>query len=432
MNIRLEGLWKNRVVLSAEKMKTEESETTKRVIELQNLTAAYDISKVIISVENTEKALDEIISIARPAFIFDNVVFYKSGERGALDVVHARAIGRGRFREADLEWGESIAQEVCSSGQLVIKVEDITDQINDRTGLRHYLGLPLYFNQQIIGALIFIRFGGPAYLPDQIQFAEFLANNVSQVFIRNKISQQLEALRAKQRLDSLQDDFVAMISHELLTPLGFIKGYATTLLREDTTWDDQDRREFLMIIDEESDRLRELIDNIMDSSRLQAGTLQMNYQPVRILTLLKDAATRAKSRDENMQIRMENKVGNLQITVDPTRLSQVIDNILANASKYAPNSPILITTERIDGFIQITIADRGPGIDPAHLEKIFHRFYRVPNHSSTSVRGSGLGLYICRKIIEEHQGKIIAESKLGVGTKFIIQLPIKREKKLEA
>jgi len=409
----------------------EEKDKKNSVLEPQELEAVYSISRAVIKTDNVEKALDEVIRIARPVFIFDNVVFYEQKEGQNLEVVHVRAIGRGRFREADLAWGESIGMEAFTTKKIIIRVEDLTDQIEDRTGLRHYLGLPLIFNKQTLGALVFIRFGGPAYLPDQIRFTEFIADNVSQLFARNRLSQQLEKLKAKQRLDSLQDDFVAMISHELLTPLGFIKGYATTLLREDTTWDDQDRREFLAIIDEESDRLRELIDNIMDSSRLQAGTLLMNFQPVRVLSLLKDASTRAKSRDENMRIQLENNVKNLQIQADPTRLAQVVDNILSNASKYAPDSPILISTEQKGEFVQISITDHGPGINSEDVEKIFQRFYRVPNRNSKSVRGSGLGLYICRKLIEAHHGEIRAESKLGEGTKFIIILPIEQKDEME-
>lgn len=409
----------------------EEQDNKISVLEPQELEAVYAISKALIRTDKVEKALDEVIRIARPVFIFDNVVFYEQNEEQSLEVVHVRAIGRGRFREADLAWGESVGMEAFTAKKNIIRVEDLTDQIEDRTGLRHYLGLPLVFNRQTIGALVFIRFGGPAYLPGQIRFTEFIADNVSQLFARNRVSRELETLRAKQRLDSLQDDFVAMISHELLTPLGFIKGYATTLLREDTTWDDEDRREFLAIIDEESDRLRELIDNIMDSSRLQAGTLFMNFQPVRVISLLKDASARAKSRDENMRIQLENNVKNLQIQADPTRLAQVIDNILSNASKYAPDSPIYISTAREGDLVQISIADHGPGINPEDVEKIFQRFYRVPNRNSKSVRGSGLGLYICRKIIEAHHGVIKAESILGEGTKFIILLPIEQQDEME-
>ncbi len=100
------------------------------------------------------------------------------------------------------------------------------------------MGLPLRLAGQSKGVLVFIRFGGPVFTPDQISLAEFIALHVAQILERKQLVNQIANLEAKRRLDSLQDDFIAMISHELLTPLGFIKGYATTLLREDTSWDE--------------------------------------------------------------------------------------------------------------------------------------------------------------------------------------------------
>ena len=112
--------------------------------------------------------------------------------------------------------------------------------------------------------------------------------HVAQLFEHDQLVQRVVSLEAERRLDRLQEDFIATVSHELLTPLGFIKGYATTLLRADATWDENTRSEFLTIIDEEADRLRELIENLMNSSRLQAGTLRLTYQPVRLDTFLKE------------------------------------------------------------------------------------------------------------------------------------------------
>jgi len=389
----------------------------------KELEAVYAISSAVIRAVNTDDALDEIINLTRPVFIFDNIVLYQQRSDKNLEPIHARAIGRGRFLEADLAWGESTAYEAHQINQTLIRVEDLTDVINDRTGIRHYLGIPLRLGEEISGALVFIRFGGPPYLPDQIQLAEFITLHIAQLLERHQLVERIAILEARRRLDNLQDDFIAMISHELLTPLGFIKGYVTTLLREDTFWDEKSRREFLNIINDESDRLRELIDNLMDSSRLQAGTLEMNFQSVRLDTLLQDASVRARSRDENMKVYFNQPIKGLQISADATRLSQVLDNILGNASKYAPNSPIKITVERIDNKVSIVIKDRGPGIPSDHLEQIFQRFYRLPGNTNTSVCGSGLGLYICRKIIEAHNGEISAQSSLGQGTTFNIILP---------
>jgi signal transduction histidine kinase len=234
--------------------------------------------------------------------------------------------------------------------------------------------------------------------------------------------EQIASLEAKRRLDSLQDDFIATISHELLTPLGFIKGYATTLLRDDAAWEAETQREFLTIIDEEADRLRELIDNLMDSSRLQAGTLNMTFQLLRLDTLVREITMRARSHHDDLKIEVITQTPGMEINADPTRIAQVFDNIIGNAVKYAPGSPITITVDQHQNMARIAIQDSGPGIPAKNLENIFQRFYRLPEHSN-SVRGTGLGLYICRNIIEAHGGKIIAESTVGEGTTFYIYLP---------
>lgn len=406
---------------------TIESDTISGLLQLQELEAVYAISRAVAGASNTEVALDEIVHLLRPVFIFDNIVLYTESDNEALEPFYARAIGRGRFREADLAWGEVIAQEVYNNPRIVLRVEEPNGSIDiDRTNIRHSLGLPLKLGDRVMGALVFIRFGGPKYTTEQIHLVEYVALHAAQLWQYRQLVEQIANLEAKRKLDSLQDDFVATISHELLTPLGFIKGYATTLLREDITWDPDTQREFLTIIDEESDRLRDLIDNLMDSSRLQAGTLQMTCQPIRLDTLVKEISQRARSLHENMSIDLKIKARRLQIFADPTRLAQVFDNILENAFKYAPGSPITITVDKLKGKAHIAIRDYGPGIPTQYLEQIFQRFYRLPEHS-TSARGTGLGLYICRKIIQAHDGEITAESQLGEGTIFNIYLPCEQE-----
>ena len=212
--------------------------------------------------------------------------------------------------------------------------------------------------------------------------------------------------------------------------MGFIKGYATTLLREDTSWDEATRREFLSIIEEESDRLSGLIDDLLDSSRLQSGTLHMEFQPLRLDTMLRDIPIRARSFNENLKVTVNLQSTDILIQADPTRLAQVFDNLLSNAAKYAPGSKVLISLITDGDMAHISVEDDGPGIPPNHLPNIFSRFYRVPNQNR-SVRGTGLGLFICRRIIRAHGGEITAESNFGEGTTFHIFLPLQSLKKTD-
>ena len=400
------------------------------ILRPQELEAVYAISRAVISTMDTDTALDQIIHLTRPIFIFDNIVIYQMQTENSLEPSYAKAIGRGRFRGADLAWGEIVAQEVYQTDQIVTRIEESDGKPGDRINVRHLLGLPLKLGERISGALVFIRFGGPVFTTEQIHLAEFISLHIAQLLERRRLVEQVAELEAQRILSSLQDDFIAMVSHELLTPLGFIKGYATTLLRDDASWDEQTRHEFLSIIDEESDRLRELIDNLMDSSRLQAGTLRMSFQPLRLDAFLKDLILHAHSIGEDFTVHLDIQAPGIKVEADPTRLAQVFDNLLSNARKYAPASPVTISLDCIQKTdqkpgqktAQISVSDQGPGIDPEHLSRLFNRFYRVQKTASQA-RGTGLGLYICRKIVQAHQGEIEVESTPGQGTTFRICLP---------
>jgi signal transduction histidine kinase len=269
------------------------------------------------------------------------------------------------------------------------------------------------------GAAVFVRFGGPAYSSDHILHARYIAAQFAGLFERKKLSEEIRALEDARRLLALQDDFIATISHELRTPLGFIKGYSTTLLRQDTEWDENTRREFLTIIEEEADHLTTLIENVLESARLQSNTMPIKFQPTRLDTLIFDTGTRAQARFKDMHVSFE-FLSRPVVQIDNVRISQVLGNLFSNAAKYAPGAAISITLTEESGFYRTRFADSGPGILPEHLPNLFKRFYRVPGQGGA---GSGLGLFICEKIIEAHGGKISVESEAGVGTAFLIDLP---------
>ncbi len=388
------------------------------------LNAVYAIARIVAESIDTESGLDAVFRLARTIFIFDVVALYLLNEEdGELEPIYARALGRGRSRAAELAWGEPAAREAYRSEQTVLRQEDAGPAVQGRDRRRDYLGLPMMVGGRCVGGLVFGRFGGPPYPPEHIRLAEFVAWHVGQLLENRRMARRIASLEAQRELARMQDEFISTISHELRTPLGFIKGYVTTLLRQDTAWDEETRKEFLTIIDEESDRLRELIDNLLDSSRLEAGTLSMTLEPTRINTILRDTASRTLSLHPEMKLEMEIDEGLPVIKADATRIAQVLDNLLSNAHKYAPGATVTIRACLQGDAIRVEVLDTGPGIHPEHIHHLFERFYRVPDDQHTA-RGTGLGLYICRKIIEAHGGEIGVESKRGEGTCFHFTLPV--------
>lgn len=384
-----------------------------------------EISRLSAKAEKADAVLPELVNRARKLIIFDNFVIYlKEGDD--VQPYFARAVGRGRSKEADVAWGEKVVGRIIQADRSISQKDKIGDPEEDRLNLRFYMGTPLKRGRKTIGALILIRFGGPAFTGKEVQTVEFIAGHVAHLLERENLINTLQNIEDSQRMWKMQEDFVATVSHDLRTPLGFIKGYTTTLLREDTNWDVDTYREFLGIIDDEADRLQALIDNLLDSSRLQSGTLQMQFQKVNMDVILRDLIQRTQLSDLNIQILMDIQGSGLKVKADPMRLGQVFDNLLNNASKYAPGSKVEVKLREEDHQVHISVQDRGPGIAEEHLEKIFQRFYRVPE-TKLKERGSGLGLYICREIIQAHGGEIFAESEVGEGTTFHIFLPLDEE-----
>ncbi|MDO8752638.1 MAG: HAMP domain-containing sensor histidine kinase, partial [Anaerolineales bacterium] len=192
-------------------------------------------------------------------------------------------------------------------------------------------------------------------------------------------------------------------------------------LRQDTIWDESTQREFLNIIDEEADQLTRLIENMLESARLQSKTLQFKFSPVRMDALVRDVATRVSIRRPGLEINFD--VQPLPVIHgDGFRLSQVFENLFSNAAKYAPDSQINIGMHINNGMICITFADHGQGIAREYLPFVFERFYRVPGERTVS--GTGLGLYICKQIVLAHHGNIWVESDVDKGTTFQIELPV--------
>ncbi|MEI6289373.1 MAG: HAMP domain-containing sensor histidine kinase [Chloroflexota bacterium] len=380
------------------------------------------ISEIITQRSDWKQALDEVISLVYSVFIFDNLALFIKDEveESSSEVVYARAVGRGKSAGPDSAWGLDVAAQVLEKNDLVIEEPEKTSQHSDRLKNTYLLGLPIRTTSGLYGAMVFIRFGGPSYSKEDIVTAKFIAFQFAGLFQRKKLLKDIQTLEEIRNLLALQDDFIATMSHELRTPLGFIKGYTTTLLRQDTTWDENTQREFLTIIDEEADHLSTLIENVLESARLQSNTLPMKFQPARIDSLIIETAARAQARTPGLLVNFDFPEKPI-LRIDTVRLAQVLNNLFTNAAKYAPGAPINISITKNANFYQIRFSDKGPGIPAEHIPNLFKRFFRVPGQGGN---GSGLGLFICNKIIDAHNGKISVESEPGLGTTFVIELPI--------
>jgi signal transduction histidine kinase len=388
----------------------------------QTLSYLQELMQIAARSDHSRKSIEKFIVALRKEFVFDNVAVYLQDRTTQnLEIAYARAIGRSKTAEADAAWGEDFAGQVVKKGQLLLRDPDPEVSSDDRLHQAYLLGLPIREGSLTRGAMVFVRFGGPIYEEQHVAIAS-LASEILSMLVERAAWAELQAeLEDLKRQMQLQEDFVSTISHELRTPLGFIKGYSTSLLRKDTSWDEETQKEFLNIIDEEADRLSLLIENVLESARLQSKTLPLRFQPLRLDGVVRDVTMRIRARHKDLDVNAELE-SVPPIFGDGMRLAQVFENLFTNALKYAPGSPIDILLRQVGNNIVISFIDHGPGIPKDSLPLIFERFYRV--RGEKTVTGTGLGLYICKQIIQAHRGKIWADSTPGHGTTFLIELPI--------
>lgn len=230
-------------------------------------------------------------------------------------------------------------------------------------------------------------------------------------------------------IDRMKSSFVAMASHELRTPLTAIKGFSSTLLEglDVDMYSKEDQREFLGIVVGECDRLRRLIDDLLNTSRIEAGeSLKPNYTHVDIRTLLDKVQKVQQQATTKHTVKLEvaNELPD-SIVGDEDKLDQILTNLLNNAIKYAPNGgDVTIHAKREGNELVIGVRDQGLGIPKDHLGKVFEKFHRVNNEDNRKIYGTGLGLFLVKHLVEGvHMGKIWCESEVGVGSDFIFRIP---------
>ena len=223
--------------------------------------------------------------------------------------------------------------------------------------------------------------------------------------------------------EELKSTFVSVVSHELKTPVALIKGYVSTLRREDASWDRKVIKDSLQVIEEEADRLTGLIENLLDASRLQAGALSINQSDVALNNLTERLAERFRTQTSEHKLIVDFPNDFPVVMADEDRISQVLENLISNAIKYSPTGgEIHISGQVRLQLIVVCVSDQGAGIAPNDIPHIFDRFYRS-SEAARKTKGAGLGLYLARAIIEAHHGRIWVDPKPGDGARICFSLP---------
>ena len=235
----------------------------------------------------------------------------------------------------------------------------------------------------------------------------------------------LQDLAPLQELERLRADFLGMVSHELRAPLSAIKGSAATLVEESAELDPAERHEFYRIIQEQAKHMRGLIGDLLDAGRIEAGTLSVAPEPSEVAVLVDRARSTFLSAGGRHAVVIDLPPDLPRVMADRRRIVQVLNNLLWNAARHSPHSaPIRVAAERDGGHVAVSVRDEGRGVAPERLPHLFRK-YALTGDGERATAGTGLGLVICKGLVEAHGGRIRAESGgVGQGARFIFTVPV--------
>lgn len=380
-------------------------------------------------------------------------VLYQEREAGSALLVEYGTVPSERPRLLQLaEHTQKVVQDL--PGQVVFNL-DAKEQDSTIRGLLDALQVtemvhsPLRMSEKSYGGIFAARVHAFPPLTDiDLSFFTMLGRQVAialenakmhaEVREMNSKLEERVAFRSKElmeantrllELDRIKSNFISLVSHELRTPMTSIKGFVALLLQFEEKLADGQKRSYLRIINEESDRLGRLIADLLNISRIESGRMVMRWETIQLPELLALVAQKQKSQGAATPCEYVIAEDLPPFVADRDKLEQILLNLVQNAVRFTPaGETVRILADVFEGEICIRVINPGEGIPFVHLAKIFDKFYRIENDVNRKNRGTGLGLSICRGLVDMHGGKIWAESEINKETTFTILLPYNLDK----
>jgi two-component system sensor histidine kinase KdpD len=365
----------------------------------------YALSRELASHWELPRILDAVLRHVAATFGGRAVILLP--EEGRLEPHGPEDLPLDDVERAAAEWAFS-HRSVCGRG---------TDHLPDARGLY----VPLQTAQAVRGVLG-VRVDDPArlLLPPQRQLLEAIATLAAIAIERAQLAEEARRAELLREVEKLQRALLDSVSHELRTPLVSITATLTSLTEGDVRLDEPTRRELLLAARLEAERLNRLVSNLLDMTRLEAGALRLRWQPVDVEDLVGTALAELSAALDGRRVEVRIPAELPLARGDPVLLARALANVVDNALKYSPqDAPVEILARTANGWVEVEVADAGPGIPPEALPHIFEAFYRATG----SRGGVGLGLAIAKGIVEAHGGRIRAENRPEGGLRVLLTLP---------
>jgi signal transduction histidine kinase len=394
------------------------------------LEAANRCARALSSSLELNEAFEAFIREVRGLMPFDRIAIVLS-ESGVAQVM--AVAGEGAADVLPAGSGEpvrgSLLEDVLRTNQTVYRRDmrgaDYPEEDEFLAlGLHCRLAAPLLQGARSIGMVSLVRKETDAFSDEEIELAGLLGRLVASA-VQNIRAYEAERRTVEElrRLSALRADFVSLVSHELRTPMAAVIGAARTLQQRWRELSPEHRESFLELIAGETNRLADLIGDVLDTSRIEAGTFSFRFSEVDVARLVNDAVATAQVGQDEVQLRADVRALP-EIRGDAERLRQVLTNLIDNAIKYSPaGGEVEVRAYQEDGRVRIDVRDRGPGIAKEDQKLIFEKFGRVTGGGATRP-GTGLGLFIARSIAEAHGGGLEVQSAPEQGSTFTLELPL--------
>ena len=399
----------------------------------RRITSLYEAGKEISTSLNRQATLAVIVNqVSRLANAESSLVFLYDTEAGEYVAEAGAGAGAGvpQERLRDFRFGIGVGlhgQAVrnaspvrCANVGQTVGVEPFLSELE----VSSVLVVPLRSNEAVFGTITALNWGGRAFTPDDQEVLTMFASQAS-IAVTNAILYE----RTKE-LDRMKSEFVAVVSHEVRTPLTSIKGSLELLGDERFHVLPPPQRELLSICQANAERLISLINDILDFSKLESSKLSLNFESVAVGKIVPEAVDHIRNlaamKGVAIDVHVEGSAG--VIEADPMRVAQVITNLLGNAIKFSPEkSKIEVWVRGTESEVIVDVRDHGKGITQRDMSRLFQRFAQLDSSTTRKAGGTGLGLVISKGIVEQHGGKIWAESSMGKGSTFSFSLPRTRE-----
>jgi len=323
--------------------------------------------------------------------------------------------------------GMTLGENETALAISVYEHSQAADQAMATYPTRTLLYLPLRTGHGVVG-ILGVRPSDPGVPPasEQQRLLESFATQAALAIERAKLAEQARRAQMLEATEKLQAALLNSISHDLRTPLASITGSLSSLQEEAVQLDEATRRSLLENASAEAERLNHLVGNLLDMTRIEAGALKVTEELCEVQDVVGSALQQMGDRLEGRLVQADVPANLPLVPMDFVLIVHVLSNLLDNALKYSPaDQPIEVCAGVTDGRLELQVADRGIGIPPEDLTRVFDKFYRVQRPNGVS--GTGLGLAICKGIIEAHRGEIYAANRDGGGTVITVTLPLVQE-----